>query len=163
LSFTYHKEFIMDKIIVYLDEPDFSQHHLAPMKNRTAGPAAQTTHWILVACPPHLTRHASRWISPGALESWRAKWADTLFAQLVPALQTQSDMVTTVVAHGDLVALTQQLQIEHGVAHIMDARRPKFGQDLPPLTADQPKEKSSNWAIPAAVTGLGAALMLASE
>jgi hypothetical protein len=52
LSFTYHKEFIMDKIIVYLDEPEFSQHQLEPMKNRTAGPAAQTTHWILVACPP---------------------------------------------------------------------------------------------------------------
>ena len=163
MSVTYYMEIIMDKIMVYLDDPEFSQHQLAPMKNRTAGPAAQTTHWILVACPPHLTRHASRWISPAALESWRAKWADTVFAQLVPTLKTQGDTVTTVVAHGDLVALTRQLQLEHGVAHVMDARRPKFGQDLPPLTADQPKEESSNWALPAAVTGLGAAIMLASD
>jgi hypothetical protein len=163
VSVTYYMEIIMDKIMVYLDDPEFSQHQLAPMKNRMAGPSEQATHWILVACPPHLTRHASRWISPVALESWRAMWAQDLFAQLVPALQTQGDQVTTVLAHGDLVALTQKLQTEHGVAHVMDARRPKFGQDLPPLTIDQPKEESSNWSIPAAVTGLGAALMLASE
>ncbi len=153
----------MDKIIAYLDDPDYSLHQLAPMKNRTAGPTEQTTHWILVACPPHLTRHASQWISAAALSSWRAKWAEALFARLVTKLQTQGDKVTTVLAHGDLVALTRQLQVEHGVAHVMDARRPKFGQDMPPLTADQPKDASSNWTIPAAVTGLGAALMLASE
>jgi hypothetical protein len=163
MSVTYYMEIIMDKIMVYLDDPEFSQHQLTPMKNRGAGLADQATHWILVACPPHLTRHASRWISPAALESWRGKWAQELFAQLVPALQTQGDQVTTVLAHGDLVAQTRQLQTEHGVAHVMDARRPKFGQDLQPLTADQPKEESSTWAIPAAVTGLGAALMLASE
>jgi hypothetical protein len=156
-------EIIMDKIMVYLDDPEFSQHQLAPMKNQMAGPSEQGTHWILVACPPHLTRHASRWISPAALESWRAKWAQDVFARLTPTLQTQGDQVTTVLAHGDLVALTRQLQIEHGVAHVMDARRPKFGQDLAPLTVDQPKEVSSSWSIPAAVTGLGAALVLASE
>lgn len=153
----------MDKIIVYLDDPEFSEHQLAPMKNSMAGPAEQNTHWILVACAPHLTRHASRWISASSLESWRAKWAETLFSRLVPGLKTRGDHVTTVLAHGDLVALTKQLQMEHGIAHVMDARRPKFGQEMSPLTSDQPKEESANWAVPAAVTGLGAALLLASE
>ncbi len=153
----------MEKIIVYLDDPDYSLQQLAPMKNRTAGPAEHATHWILVACAPHLTRHASQWISPSAVNSWRAKWAETLFAGLVTKLQTQGDKVTTLLAHGDLVALTRQLQTEHGVAHVMDARRPKFGQDLSPLTADQPTENPSKWALPAAVTGMGAVLMLASE
>lgn len=153
----------MDKIIVYLDDPEFSQHQLAPMKNRSAGLPEQATHWILVACPPHLTRHASRWISAAALQSWRAKWADEVFARLVPELHTRGDQVTTALAHGDLVEMTKQLQAQHGVAHVMDARRPKFGQDLPHITADQPEEHTSNWTIPAAVTGMGAALMLAAE
>jgi hypothetical protein len=163
LPFIHHKEFIMDKIIVYLDDPDYSLHQLTPMKNRSAGPAEQTTHWILVACAPHLTRHASQWISSAAVNSWRAKWAETLFAGLVTQLHTQGDQVTTVVAHGNLVALSRKLQLEHGVSHIMDARRPRFGKDLPPLTVDQPLQSPSKWAVPAAMTGMGAALLLASE
>ncbi|MFZ2737305.1 MAG: hypothetical protein WBI20_06945 [Burkholderiaceae bacterium] len=153
----------MDNIIVYLDEPDFSLHQLAPMKNLTAGPAMQATHWILVACPPHLTHHASRWISDQAMQSWRAKWADELFASLVPTLHSRGDKITTVLAHGDLVELTQQLQVQHGLAHVLDARRPRFGQDLPHVTADQSEQHSSYWEIPAAVTGMGAALMLVAE
>lgn len=152
----------MDTIIVYVDDAGYAQQQLAPMKN--AGPGVvRCTHWILVACAPRMTRHISQWISHSARESWRARWAEKLFAQIVPQLQASGDQVTTVVSREPLAALTKDLLNQHGVAHVLDARRPKFGQDMPPVTADQPTSKEGRWTVPGAVAGLGAVLVLAAD
>ena len=153
----------MDKIIVYLDDPEFAQHHLVPMKNETTAGARQTTHWVLVACPPRLTRHISKWVHNTARENWRAKWAESLFARITPALRAQGDRITLVVAHGPLVELTRELQVKHGTGRILDARRPKFGQDMPPVAPDQRVPNQARWSVPGAVAGMGAALVLAAE
>jgi len=153
----------MDKIIVYLDDPEFAQHHLVPMKNVTTAGARQTTHWVLVACPPRLTRHASKWVHQTARASWRAKWAEKLFARITPVLQAQGDQLTLVVAHGNLIELTRELQLKHGMARVLDARRPKLAQDMPPVALDQPVPNQARWAVPGAVAGMGAALLLAAE
>jgi hypothetical protein len=153
---------IMDKIIVYVDDAAYAQQQLAPMKNGGPG-VVQGTHWILVACAPHMTRHISKWLTHSARESWRAKWAEKLFAQIVPPLQAGGDQVSTVVSKGPLVSLTKELMLRHGVAHVLDARRPKFGQDLPPVTADQPTSKEGRWTVPGAVAGMGAMLVLAAD
>ena len=42
----------MERFIVYLDDADYAQQQLAPLKN-AATPAA---HWVLVGCAPRLTR-----------------------------------------------------------------------------------------------------------
>ena len=152
----------MDKIIVYLDDADFARHQLAPMKN--GGPSAeQATHWILVACPPRMTRHISKWVNHAARESWRDKWSEKLFTRITPELQAQGDQVTTVLAHGPLVELTQELLSRHGAARVLDARRPKFGQDMAPVTPDQPTATEARWTVPGAIAGMGAALVLAAE
>ena len=153
----------MDKIIVYLDDPEFAQHHLVPMKNSTMAGVHHTTHWVLVACPPRLTRHISKWVHQAARASWRAKWAEKLFASITPALQAQGDQMTLVVAHGPLIELTRELQLKHGIVRILDARRPKFAQDLPPVAPDQPVPNQARWAVSGAVAGMGAALVLAAE
>jgi hypothetical protein len=152
----------MDKIIVYLDDAEFARHQLAPMKNSATG-ARQGTHWILVACPPRMTRHISKWVNHTARQNWRNKWADKLFTQITPVLQAQGDTVTPVLAHGPLIELTQELLMQHGVARVLDARRPKFGQDMQPVTADQPASSEARWTVPGAIAGLGAALVLAAE
>lgn len=152
----------MDKIIVYVDDAAYAQQQLAPMKNGGPG-VAQGTHWILVACAPRLTRHISKWVSNSARESWRAKWAEKLFAQIVPQLQARGDQVSTVVSKGPLVALTKDLLGQHGAAHVLDARRPKFGQDMQPVTADQPTSTEGRWTVPGAVAGMGAVLLLAAD
>jgi len=46
---------------------------------------------------------------------------------------------------------------------VLDARRPKFGQDMQPVTEDQPTPKDGRWAVPGAVMGMGAMLVLAAE
>lgn len=153
----------MDKIIVYLDDPEFAQHHLVPMKNETTAGVRQTTHWVLVACPPRLTRHISKWVHQTARQGWRAKWAEKLFARITPVLQAQGDQMTLVVAHGSLIELTRELQSQHGIARVLDARRPKFGQDMLPVAPDQPVSNEPRWAVPGAVAGMGAALLLAAE
>lgn len=148
----------MDKIIVYLDDAAHALRQLQPMLL-----ADSPTHWVLVACTPHLTRHASKWVDPQALESWRQEWAQSLFATLTPMLQTRGDTVHTVVAHGPLHTFTQALQDTHGPARVLDARCQRFGQDLPSLTAEQGETRHSPWQLPLVLAGMGAALMIASD
>lgn len=152
----------MDKIIVYIDDATHACQQLAPMKSGEAAQAART-HWVLVACAPRMTRRISKWVSHSARENWRAKWSGKLFAGVAPALLSRGDSVTTVLAKGPLPELTQSLCALHGTSRVMDARRPKFGQDLRPVTADQPAQDGRRWEAPGAIVGLGAMLILAAE
>lgn len=155
----------MEKIIVYIDDAEYAQQQLMPMKphGQTSHVAATATHWVLVACAPRMTHRISKWVSHSARENWRIKWADKLYAQVVPALQERGDSVTTVLAKGPLAALTERLLAEQGTARVLDARRPKFGHELPPVTADQPADTGNRWAVPGAVAGMGMMLVLAAE
>jgi hypothetical protein len=154
----------MDKIIVYLDDAAYAQQQLAPMQggDTAARSSRQSTHWVLVACAPRMTQHISKWVSHSARENWRAKWAEALFERIVPQLRAAGDEVTTVMAKGPLPELTRKLAARHHAARILDARRPKFGQPLQPVTASQQTGKDG-WEVPAAVAGMGALLVLASE
>jgi hypothetical protein len=154
----------MENIIVYLDDAAYAQQQLAPMQggspleNRGAA-----THWVLVACPPRMTQRIGKWVSHSARESWRAKWSEKLFERIVPQLRAAGDEVTTVMAKGALPELTKKLTSQHHAARVLDARRPKFGQPLQPVTASQSTDSRGAWEVPAAVAGMGAALVLAAE
>jgi hypothetical protein len=147
----------MDRIIVYVDDAAYAAQQIAPMAGGSAA------HWILVACPPRMTRRISKWVSHSARESWREKWTERLIAQIEPALQTEGSMVMHVIAKGNLMQLTQSLIARHGTARVLDARRPKFGQDLAPVAPGQQPDNHGKWEVPGAVAGLGAALLLAAE
>ena len=152
----------MDKMIVYLDDVAYARHQLAPLVGNGCD-HPETTHWILVACPPHMTRHIGKWVNHKARLNWRVKWAEKLFAGIVPELEARGDIVSPVVAQGPLPEMSRALQSAHGAARVLDARRPKFGQELPPVTSEQPAIHESRWSIPGAVVGMGAVLVLASE
>ena len=156
----------MEKIIVYLDDAAYAQQQLAPMSSSQAGDSgrqATATHWVLVACAPRMTRRVSKWLSHSARENWRSQWAEKLFAAIQPKLATGADQVTTLLAKGPLPDLTRKLLAEHGACRVLDARRPKFGQELQPVTADQPTGKEGRWEVPGAVVSMGAVLVLAAE
>jgi hypothetical protein len=148
----------MEKIIVYLDDATHALRQLQPMLL-----ADGRTHWVLAACPPRLTRHASKWVDPRALEDWRRQWAQEVFSVVLPTLQARGDSVDTVVVHGDLHAFTKVLQDSHGPARILDARCPKFGQDLASINAEQGPDEHSRWKLPLVLAGMGVALVLASD
>jgi hypothetical protein len=154
----------MDSIIVYLDDAAYAHQQLTPMRGDAAAPqrGGAPTHWVLVACPPHMTQRIGKWLSHTARQNWRAKWAEKLFAQVVPGLQSTGDQVTTVLAKGPLPQMTRQLVAQHHTARVLDARRPKFGQPLKPVMDGQPGA-DGRWEVPAALAGMGAALVLAAE
>ncbi len=154
----------MEKIIVYVDDAEYALRQIAPM-NASKGSLTgrEPTHWILVACAPRLTRRISKWVSHSARENWRAKWTEKLFEQVVPMLKTHGDSVTTVVATNALPDLTRKLSQEHGTSRVLDARRPKFGQEMQPVSPNQPEAKKDGWQVPGAVVGMGAVLLIAAD
>ena len=153
----------MEKIIVYLDDAAYAQHQLAPMKGQPPVVPAAATHWLLVACAPRMTQRIGKWVSHSAREKWRTRWAANLFAAVEPALAGGGDRITTLLAKEPLPQLTRKLMAEYGDCRVLDARRPKFGHDLQPVTANQPAGKNGRWEVPGAVVGMGAALVLAAE
>lgn len=148
----------MDTMIVYVDEAAYALKMLTPMV--APGQTRTPTRWIVVGCAPRITHHVSKWVTNSARQSWRGKWADKVFEQIVPLLQAPGDAVITQVARGPLCELTDSLLTQHGAARVLDARRPKFGQDLPPVTRQQPQEPQGIWGYAAVAAG---AVLLASD
>ena len=153
----------MDTLIVYLDDAAYAQHQLVPLMDGSGEASkAVPTRWILVACAPRMSRRIGKWLSHSARENWRERWSAKLFAQICPVLQAPQNSVHTVIANGPLPDLTHRLRAEFGDARVLDARRPKFGTTLEPVVQGQP-DSNQAWQVPAAVTGLGVALILAGE
>jgi len=152
----------MDRVIVYVDDAAYAQQVLAPLFARDT---AVQTQWVLVACAPRMTHRISKWVSHSARENWRTKWADKLFAQILPALRTPESSVTTVVAKGPLLELTEQLQAgQPSCAQVVDARRPKSD------TPEELNQTGRRWSSPrpgtllgSLLTGFGALWVLALE
>ena len=153
----------MDKIIVYVDDAAYARQQLAPMKASGPETGRLPTHWVVVACAPRMTHRISKWVSHSARENWRAKWSEKLFGEISPWIAERGDTMTPVLAKGPLVALSNRLVAQHGASRVLDARRPKLGQDMQPVTADQPADKQNPWTLPGAVAGMGMVLVLASD
>jgi hypothetical protein len=130
--------------LVYVDDAAHALAKIGPELTR-----GDAQHWVLVACAPKMTHRISKWVSHTARENWRAKWADKLFSQLVPALQRQHQQVTTYVARGPLPPLTDELLQRFPNAQLQDLRRPKM-QD--PAAAVEPTPAATQPATVPVVT-----------
>ena len=151
----------MNTVIVYVDDADHARSMLLPMvaRDNTA-----RTHWVLVACAPRMTHRISKWVSHSARENWRTKWADKLFAHIIPMLALPGSHVTTVVAKGPLAELTDQLHAAEAVAaQVVDARRPKMDSPQEPAVVAKPRWRSLPGTLGSLLTGCGALWMLAVE
>ena len=94
----------------------------------SASPSSYT-HWILVGCAPRVTHRVSKWVTHSARDSWRRKWADKVFSQVLPALTGQRGHITTLLADTSLGQQTEWLIQQHGAARVLDARRPRMDVD----------------------------------
>ena len=128
----------MNNIIVYIDDAAYALQMLQPMRavDSVDGPV----RWIVVGCAPRVTHRVSKWVTHSARESWRGKWADKVFAQLIPLLQQGDDTVVTLLAESALTVQTQTLCGQYSGARVLDARRPKFGHDMQPVSPSQVQE-----------------------
>ena len=143
----------MDNIIVYVDDAAYALQMLQPMRlvDSVNGPV----RWIVVGCAPRVTHRVSKWVTHSARESWRSKWAEKVFSQLQPLLQQGGDTVVTLLAQSTLPAQTEALIDQYGTARVLDARRPKFGQDMQPVTKSQVQESHTTLGYAAALLGAG--------
>jgi hypothetical protein len=149
----------MDNLIVYVDDAAYALRMLQPML--PSGNARNPTRWIVVGCAPRITRRVSKWVTHAARESWRAAWSEKVFSQLLPLLQREGDRVVTQLAQTTLRLQTEALIREYGAARVLDARRPKFGQSLQPVTAAQAQESHGVLGYATALASAG--LLVATD
>jgi hypothetical protein len=147
----------METIAVFVNDASYARGILQSLLNGK-GPI----HWIVVACPPTLSRHIGRWVSHGAREQWRQRWAADCWAQLEPELSAHPhSRIEKMLTNRPAVEVAARLEARFGNVRLLDARRPRVGRPDEPLTAGQPLPKPG-WTIPlAATTGLSAMLSLA--
>lgn len=148
----------MEKIAVFVNDAAHARHLLQPMLK-----GADPVHWIIVACPPTLTRHIGRWVSHSAREQWRERWASELFEALEPELRASAaSKVERQLAKRPLIDVSRRLEVRLGMVRLLDARRPRLGKPDEPISATQPATDVGRWAVPvAATTGLTVMLALA--
>ncbi|HQR99344.1 MULTISPECIES: hypothetical protein [unclassified Polaromonas] len=143
----------MDTTIVYVDEAAHALDMLAPLLQ--PGQARAPTRWIVVGCAPRITHRVSKWVTHSARESWRGKWAEKVFEQIVPLLQASGDPVITHLACGSLDEFTATLRARHGEGRLVDARRPRPGADLQSARGPHPGEPRGVWGFAAMLAGSG--------
>ena len=144
----------MDTLIVYVDDAAHAWGILEPLRSSSAAVPRQ---WIVVACAPRVTHHMSKWVTHSARENWRGKWADKLFAQLLPRLHGTGQQVLACTGKNNLAQQTDGLLQEHGPARVIDARRPKLGLGLD----TQPTPRPPDSLLGACFTLMGTGLLLA--
>jgi len=139
----------MERIAIFVNDAAHAGRLLHPMLA-----TAEAAHWIVVACPPTLTRHVGRWVSKQARRTWRERWADELFAQIEPVLRAHPGTeVEKLLASRPLTEVSARLQARWPGVRLLDARRPALGREDEPLTAAQPAAAADGWAGTVAVTG----------
>jgi hypothetical protein len=147
----------MERIAVFVNDADHARKLLAPMVD-----SPLPTHWLLVACPPSLTRHAGRWVSNGARQAWALRWSADLFAQLSPLLREPAgSRVETMLVGRSVQGLAARLLRQHGPIRLLDARRPRLGHIDDPLPGAD-ASMAQRWTAPlTAMAGVSSLLVLA--
>lgn len=148
----------METWLVYINDKSHAQQQITPLLVKGA-----PMQWILVACPPRLTRHAGKWLTQKAIQRWRLQWAQENLQPIKALLLQRGDKVITEVACGPLVQMTQQLQKTWGPVRVLDARRPRLAQDMQAATTDQPREVHNPLLVPGSVAFMGTMMTLAGD
>ena len=148
----------MDQIAIFSNDAARARTLLQPLTG--AHPQA---HWIVVACPPRLTRHIGRWVTRSAQGLWRERWAAELYAELDPLLvQAGAPRVDSVLAKHAPGEVLKELQQRHPALRVLDARRPRAGTGDALLTGGLPGADAPQATHPVALlSGLAAMLALA--
>lgn len=148
----------MEKIIVVVNEAEYALQMVTPMKHDTI-----PTQWVLLVCPPKLTRHAGRWVSRHSLNAWRNNWAQTLVEAVKPRMTLGGDKFEWRCLQGNLPDEIKRLQLEFGTQRVLDARRAKMGVEQPPVSASQSVTSNNSWSVPGGVAVMGAVLIAAAD
>ena len=153
----------MNSIIVYVDDAAYALQMLGCL-HRPETVDGQPGRWIVVGCAPRITHRASKWVTNSARQNWQGRWADKVFAGIVPWLQKDGDVVVTIIAKSTLRSQTESLVSEYGASQVVDARRPRLSlepQAVAAANVAQPQGYKRNGIISYAAAFLSAGMMVA--
>jgi hypothetical protein len=110
----------MEAFIVYIDEKQHALQHIIPLL--TPQELGKKVCWVLVGCPPRLTRHGGRWLSKTAQKKWRQDWTQQATCEIETLLKQNHHQVFVKTAFGPLTEFTKKLSGEFKTAKVIDAR-----------------------------------------
>lgn len=148
----------MEKMMVVLDDVEYALQLMLPMRRPEA-----RMEWVVLACPPRLTRHIGRWVNQASRKAWRERWLQEVRQRLNAQCLQEGDVLRVQVLEGGLQARVACLLKAHPTACLLDARRPRLGQDLTPVTPGQPQTQHATWTLSGGAAAMGVALILAAE
>jgi hypothetical protein len=147
----------METYVIYVNDKVHAMNQVLPMLEN-----AQKAQWVLVGCPPRVTRHSSKWLTQRALKKFKADWTESNLKALVDLLHERGHHVLTRVAQGPLVQITQALKNEFTDARVVDARKTHAFDNLPAVV-EQQKPESSPWVVPVGAIAFGTAVSLVAD
>jgi hypothetical protein len=147
----------METFVIFANDKTHVMNQVLPLLEN-----ANAAKWVLVGCPPRVTRHAGKWLTQRALKRFKTEWTDTHLSEVAELLKQRGDNVVTRVAMASLLQMTKALKAEFGPLRIIDARLQTQMQASPALTESQ-KPETHPWVIPVGAIALGAAVSLATD
>ncbi len=147
----------METFVIFANDRTHVMNQVLPLLED--GNAAK---WVLVGCPPRVTRHAGKWLTQRALKRFKDEWTATHLRDIADILKKRGDNVVTRVAMTSLLQMTKALKAEFGPLRIIDARVQHQMQTMPALTENQVPE-ANTWVVPVSAIALGAAVSLAAD
>jgi hypothetical protein len=150
----------METFIVYIDDKQYALQQVVPMLSHQE--TSKQASWVLVGCPPRLTRHSGRWLSQSTQKKWRHDWSQENTQEIASLLRQHNNQVFIKTAHGPLTEFTKKLSREFVSARVIDARRPKLTVNPHPVTDNQPQAKS-DLLVPAGILAIGASIAMVTD
>jgi hypothetical protein len=147
----------METFVIFANDKTHVMNQVLPLLED-----ASAAKWVLVGCPPRVTRHAGKWLTQRALKRFKDEWTDTNLREVADILKKRGDSVITRVAVSSLLQMTKALKAEFGPLRIIDARLQHQMQTLPALTESQVPE-ANTWVVPVGAIAFGAAVSLAAD
>jgi hypothetical protein len=147
----------METFVIFANDRTHVMNQVMPLLED-----ANAANWVLVGCPPRMTRHAGKWLTQRAQKRFKDEWTETNLRDIADILKKRGDHVVTRVAITSLLQMTKALKAEFGPIRIIDARLQHQMQTLPALTESQVPE-ANTWVVPVSAIALGAAVSLAAD
>ena len=147
----------METFVIFANDRTHVMNQVMPLLEDT-----NAANWVLVGCPPRMTRHAGKWLTQRALKRFKEEWTETNLRDIADILKKRGDNVVTRVAITSLLQMTKALKTEFGAIRIIDARLQHQMQTLPAVTESQVPE-ANTWVVPVSAIALGAAVSLAAD
>jgi len=147
----------METFVIFANDRTHVMNQVMPLLED-----ANAAKWVLVGCPPRVTRHAGKWLTQRALKRFKDEWTETNLRDIAEVLKKRGDDVVTRVAMTSLLQMTKALKAEFGPLRIIDARLQHQMQTLPALTESQVPE-ANTWVVPVGAIAFGAAVSMAAD